>query len=808
MTMKSIHLKTVFCSVLLSALFLHSCSLEEYNPGAFTNETLATSTEGYETLINQCYFAMERFYYGAADWMSLTEGDTDLWTYKANQSTSYTEWFWFFAGTSPNTTYTNNWWNGTYDGIGSCNEAIALGDKPPYATEEERNAKVAEARFMRAVYYFNAVEQFGGVTMLTEPETSLNYSPVRTDPMTIYKEVILPDLRFASEWLPIGNHATTTTPTKKAALGFLAKACLQTYEYGSTEYLQEALDAALQLISDCESGGGKYNTYMYPTYSEVFEESNNWENKEALWKHRWYAGTDGHGSSNGNYKLNRNDEYFLCDINKFGAREDNQETRLTWEGSISGIFMPTQHLLNLYVQNDGTLDPRFHQSFTTQWKANKSYTWDESAVHMYDKDETVIGKALKKGDPVIKFIMREETPEVVLLDMNFTSGINTGNEGLFWLHEIKKVRRELPVVLFTAYADIDLAIRGIKEGASDFIVKPWNNQKLVETLQAAASSAQQERKTGNKKEPVNTPALYWGESKSMQQLRVLIEKVASTDANILITGENGTGKEMLAREIHTLSNRRQQEMITVDMGAITESLFESELFGHVKGSFTDAHTDRTGKFEAADHSTLFLDEIGNLPYHLQAKLLTAIQRRSIVRVGSNTPIPIDIRLICATNRNLQEMADREEFREDLLYRINTIHIEIPPLRERKEDIVPLAERFIIRFCKQYDKEPMKFSPAAKEKLTAHPWYGNIRELEHAIEKVVIINDGVQIPAELFQLSSRKTETSEKNISTLEEMEVQMIRKALDACAGNLSAVAAQLGITRQTLYNKMKKFGL
>ena len=265
---------------------------------------------------------------------------------------------------------------------------------------------------------------------------------------------------------------------------------------------------------------------------------------------------------------------------------------------------------------------------------------------------------------------------------------------------------------------------------------------------------------------------------------------------------------MLAREIHALSNRRQQEMIAVDMGAITESLFESELFGHMKGSFTDAHTDRTGKFEAADHSTLFLDEIGNLPYHLQAKLLTAIQRRSIVRVGSNTPIPINIRLICATNRNLQEMVDREEFREDLLYRINTIHIEIPPLRERKEDIIPLAERFIIRFCKQYDKEPMIFSPTAKEKLTAYPWYGNIRELEHAIEKVVIINDGLQIPAELFQLSSRKTETSEKNISTLEEMEVQMIRKALDACAGNLSAVAAQLGITRQTLYNKMKKFGL
>lgn len=403
--------------------------------------------------------------------------------------------------------------------------------------------------------------------------------------------------------------------------------------------------------------------------------------------------------------------------------------------------------------------------------------------------------------------MRKEMPDVILLDMNFTSGINTGNEGLFWLQEIKKVQPETPVVLFTAYADIDLAIRGIKEGAADFIVKPWDNQKLVDTLQAA-TSPKNGTKNGISNKPSNTPALFWGESKAMQQLRMLIEKVAATDANILITGENGTGKEMLAREIHALSNRRTREMIAVDMGAITESLFESELFGHVKGSFTDAHIDRTGKFEAADKSTLFLDEIGNLPYHLQAKLLTAIQRRSIVRVGSNIPLPIDIRLICATNRNLQEMVDREEFREDLLYRINTIHIEIPPLRERKEDILPLAERFITRFCKQYDKETMKLSPAAKEKLVAHSWYGNIRELEHTIEKVVIINDGSQIPAELFQLSARKIETQEKDISTLEEMEIQMIRKALNVCNGNLSAVASQLGITRQTLYNKMKKFGL
>ncbi|WP_455970692.1 sigma-54-dependent transcriptional regulator [Bacteroides congonensis] len=423
--------------------------------------------------------------------------------------------------------------------------------------------------------------------------------------------------------------------------------------------------------------------------------------------------------------------------------------------------------------------------------------------------KSYFSKVVTLSSPVtLTSVIREEMPEVILLDMNFTSGINTGNEGLFWLHEIKKVRPALPVVLFTAYADIELAIRGIKEGATDFIVKPWDNQKLVATLQTAAASTLREKKTSVKEEPVH-PAMYWGESKVMQQLRTLIEKVAATDANILITGENGTGKEMLAREIHSLSNRKHKEMIAVDMGTITESLFESELFGHIKGSFTDAHADRTGKFESADKSTLFLDEIGNLPYHLQAKLLTVIQRRSIVRVGSNTPVPIDIRLICATNRNLQEMVGKEEFREDLLYRINTIHVEIPPLRERKEDIIPLAERFIVRFCKQYDKAVMAFAPEAKEKLAAHPWYGNIRELEHVIEKAIIINDSPLIPAGLFQLSVPRTAgIQEKSISTLEEMEIQMIRKALDACAGNLSAVAGQLGITRQTLYNKMKKFGL
>lgn len=405
-------------------------------------------------------------------------------------------------------------------------------------------------------------------------------------------------------------------------------------------------------------------------------------------------------------------------------------------------------------------------------------------------------------------ILRQSEWQVVLLDMNFTSGINTGNEGLYWLHEIKKQYPALPVVLFTAYADIDLAVRGIKEGATDFIVKPWDNQKLVETLLNAAqnTSAHKPKATGNG--GVSTaPPMYWGESPAMQQLRLLVEKVAITDANILITGENGTGKEMLAREIHALSSRHHREMVSVDMGAVTESLFESELFGHVKGSFTDAHADRTGKFEAADRSTLFLDEIGNLPYHLQAKLLTAIQRRSIVRVGSNTPVPVDIRLICATNRNLPDMVARGEFREDLLYRINTIHLEIPSLRERPEDIIPLTERFIARFCKQYGKVPVHLTKTAREKLMLHPWSGNIRELEHAIEKAVIICDGTSLSAELFQLP-RKSEVSETSASTLEEMEMQMICKTLDKCNGNLSAVAAQLGITRQTLYNKMKKYGL
>ncbi len=404
-------IKNIFVATAATAAMLstYSCSLDENNPGGFTMGNMAeNSVESYRTLINQCYFGMERVLYGTDGFMELTEGDTDLWTYRANQSSSYTQYFWYFAGASPNTTYTNTIWNSIYDGIGSCNTAISLASKAPFNTEEERNRSVAEARFMRAVYYFNAVEQFGGVTMITEPATSMDFSPQRTEPLTIYKEIILPDLEFAAQWLEKGNDATTTTPTKKAALGMLAKAYLQTYEYGTTDYLQKALDTAKTLISDCESGGSQYGAYMYPTFEEVFDEKNNFENKEALWKHRWYAGSDGHGSSNGNYKLNRNDEKFLCCLSRFGAREDNQETRLTWEGSQEGIFMPTQHLLNLFVQNDGTLDPRFHASFSTQWNANRDFTWGEDTRANYDKDASVVGKSLSKGDLAIRIAMPQD----------------------------------------------------------------------------------------------------------------------------------------------------------------------------------------------------------------------------------------------------------------------------------------------------------------------------------------------------------------------------------------------------------------
>lgn len=406
--------------------------------------------------------------------------------------------------------------------------------------------------------------------------------------------------------------------------------------------------------------------------------------------------------------------------------------------------------------------------------------------------------------------LREEHPDVVLLDMNFSSGINSGNEGLYWLREIKSLSPKTEVVLFTAYADIQLAVTGIKEGAADFIVKPFDNEKMIGTLlEARDRNKAADKAIGKHSGKDSNSTMYWGNSEVMSNLRNIVEKVAATDANILITGENGTGKEVLANEIHCLSARSEKKMLPVDMGAITETLFESELFGHVKGAFTDAKVDKPGKFELADGSTIFLDEIGNLSYSLQAKLLTALQRRSIVRVGGSTQIPINVRLVCATNRNLQQMVNDGEFREDLLYRINTIHLELPALRQRKADIVPLANRFLRQYGDMYNKTNLRFSDEAEKKLISLPWYGNIRELQHAIEKAVILSDSGMISAEDIDGGNQtRREKPLEEVQTLDEMESRMIEKTIKECEGNLSVVAARLGISRQTLYNKIKRYGI
>ena len=403
--------------------------------------------------------------------------------------------------------------------------------------------------------------------------------------------------------------------------------------------------------------------------------------------------------------------------------------------------------------------------------------------------------------------LQESTPDVVLLDMNFHAGINTGNEGLYWLKEVLSKFPETKVVLFTAYADIELAVRAMKEGAFDFVVKPWDNAKLIATLQNAYKAAKGKAKKPTKQQTAEPQTeMYWGESAEMKRIRQMVERVAITDANILITGENGTGKEMMAREIHRLSARCRKTMVSLDMGAIPETLFESELFGHKKGAFTDAHTDREGKFLTASGSTLFMDEIGNLPLHLQAKMLAVLQNRAVTRLGANEATPVDIRLISATNRDLHEAVAKGEFRQDLLFRINTIQIHIPPLRSRKEDIVPLAERFIDRYGQKYNKVGLLLQGEAAEKLMAHSWEGNIRELQNAIEKAVIMCDGDMIAPEHIELHAATRPVTEAQ--TLEEMERQLIANTIEQCGGNLSQVAQQLDITRQTLYNKIKRYGL
>ena len=403
--------------------------------------------------------------------------------------------------------------------------------------------------------------------------------------------------------------------------------------------------------------------------------------------------------------------------------------------------------------------------------------------------------------------------DIVLLDMNFSAGVNTGNEGLFWLREIKKRAPQISVIMMTAYGAVDLAVQALKEGAADFILKPWNNDKLLATVKSAYELRKSikeviklKQKESHLRQVINENKNYIvGNSKALTAVLNLVGKVAKTDVNVLVTGENGTGKELIARELHKLSTRNNEVFISVDMGSIAESLFESELFGHTKGSFTDAKEDRAGKFEAANGGTLFLDEIGNLSLQAQAKLLSAIQNKVIVRVGSNKPISVDIRLLCATNCNLDQMVADGLFREDLLYRINTIRVEVPALRERDEDVLILADFYLNKFANKYGKQGLRINQAAQEKLMPYQWPGNIRELLHTVERAVILSEGNVLKPTDFLLNTNSQISMEAGPNTLEEMELLMITKALNKNDGNYSAAAEQLGISRQTLYNKIKK---
>jgi len=443
---------------------------------------------------------------------------------------------------------------------------------------------------------------------------------------------------------------------------------------------------------------------------------------------------------------------------------------------------------------------------------NKS---DQNALRLMLGPE--VGKIISLTNPnQIYEILNQNEVDIVLMEMNFQANVNSGNEGLFWMKEIFTFDNSISVIMITPNGDVELAVRAIREGAIDFILKPWDNSKLIAAINAAwkLRISRQEALNLKKdnlylKKEINKGGekIVLGASPTMINVINIVKKVAATDANVLITGENGTGKELVAREIHNLSKRAGELMVSVDMGSITETLFESELFGHVKGSFTDAREDRKGKFELAQNGTLFLDEIGNLSLQSQAKLLSVLQNRFVVRVGSNKQIPIDIHLICATNCDLLQMVRDGKFREDLLYRINTIMIEVPPLRDRVDDIPILANYFLRVNCKRYGKSSMKISTHALEKLANHDWPGNVRELQHSIEKAVIMSDSPVLKPSDFVFSPTARCALHNNL-TLEEMEKRLILENMKRYNSNMSTVASKLGITRQTLYNKMKKYDL
>lgn len=447
---------------------------------------------------------------------------------------------------------------------------------------------------------------------------------------------------------------------------------------------------------------------------------------------------------------------------------------------------------------------------------------------MIDDDEDVLLAAkmllkkqnhhviIEKNPNKIPFLLNNDTYDVILLDMNFSKDITSGKEGFHWLEQILERDPNAVVILITAFGDVEMAVRALKQGATDFILKPWQNEKLVATISTAIrlkKSYNQVDKLKKAKElleeQISKPfGEIIGQSAPIKDVFAMINKVAKTDANILILGENGTGKELIARAIHQRSLRKDNSFVAVDMGAITETLFESELFGHKKGSFTDAREDRPGRFELASGGTLFLDEIGNLSMSLQSKLLSALQSRQVTRVGANQPIPVDIRLICATNMPLTKMVQEGTFRQDLLYRINTVEITVPPLSDRVEDIPLLADHYLKYYAKKYHKPVTSIAGEAVDKLKRYAWPGNIRELQHAIERAVIMTDSSSLQETDFLFSRSLTSGPPSNTLNLDEVEKAAIAKALQMHGGNISKAADELGLTRASLYRRMEKYGL
>jgi DNA-binding NtrC family response regulator len=434
-----------------------------------------------------------------------------------------------------------------------------------------------------------------------------------------------------------------------------------------------------------------------------------------------------------------------------------------------------------------------------------------TAVRLLLKTE-VKDVVTEKNPENLRWHLSKDSFDVILLDMNFTSSINTGNEGLFWLKEIQKLKSETSVIMITAYGDIDLAVRSLKDGAADFVVKPWHNEKLISTVKETL------KRKGNKAGITpfsNIDSIIGkellGESEAMQEIFYKIEKIAPTDANILILGENGTGKDLIAKAIHQQSLRAALPFVKVDVGALTETLFESELFGHKKGAFTDARDDRMGRFEAANGGTLFLDEISNIPLHLQAKLLSVLQNRQVIRLGSNEPVPIDIRLICATNVGLSELANENRFRKDLIYRINTVEIIVPPLRKRGNDIILLAKHFCKLYSNKYMKPMPEFDTKALEKLLNHHYPGNVRELQYIIERAVIMADDDVLQAKDLIFSPIESTIAAENGDAemkLSAVEKNTILKVIEKHNGNITKAARELGLTRTALYRRLSKYDI